>query len=86
MQKIQVSETFVLNVLDKGEKIDLLGKTACEGHLSQIYIKPDGSLEDKPTIAVVIEIGTISGPVKIVGQLSYEMLKPVILELQKLEV
>jgi hypothetical protein len=74
MQKvIEVASTFSVIVLDENEHIDMRGYRAVEGHLSEVYVKPDGAIGDKPSLAIVIDLVGA----RVVGQLSVEYFKAV---------
>lgn len=73
MKVIEVADTFSVVVLDHGEPIDMRGRRVSEGHLSEVYVKPDGAVGDKPSLAIVIDfVGH-----RVVGQLSVDMFKAV---------
>lgn len=70
---VEVANTFSVLVLSENEPIDMRGYRAIEGHLSEVYVKPDGAIGDKPSLAIVIDlVGT-----RVVGQLSVEYFKAV---------
>lgn len=82
---INADPDFKAYTCDPGEQIDLshLSKFV-ELRATEIHIKPDATLDNKPGILIVLQHPD-NLEIAIIGQISLEMLKPVIAKLKELE-
>lgn len=78
MRVVEISPTFSVMVMDELEQLDMRGYPATEGRLSEVYIKPDGALGNKPSLIFVVDLPGV----RVVSQLSAEMFKRVFDELE----